>query len=222
MKPTSLFTRIAALATCLLAAAGCNNSFGTGIRGSGTSKTESRTVPTYTNIETHGAFDVIVTTGPTPSLTVEADDNLLPIIRTQVSGNTLTVDSTASYSTNSRLVIRITHPAVKAITINGSGTTSLTNLDSDTLKLAIHGSGDITATGKVDTVTLSINGSGDIHAQNLAAKSATATISGSGSIDTAVSTSINATINGSGSITYHGTPAQVSSAIHGSGSINAR
>src|SRR6201999_3273099 len=53
------------------------------IQGNGHVATETRSISEASNIESHGSFDVQLVQGSTPSLKVEADDNLIPYIITE-------------------------------------------------------------------------------------------------------------------------------------------
>src|SRR5262252_10451573 len=59
------------------------------VAGSGKIVTEPRTVSDFSAVSLSGSGHVIVEQTGTESLTVTADDNLLPYIKTEVHGNTL-------------------------------------------------------------------------------------------------------------------------------------
>ena len=84
----------AVLASALLVAvvavsAGC---FGT--RGVGGVTSETRQIGEFTSIDASAGIGVTVRIGPAEPLVVEAQENLLPIIRTEVDGATLKIDGT--------------------------------------------------------------------------------------------------------------------------------
>ena len=86
------------------------------------------------------------------------------------------------------------------------------------LALRVNGSGDLDASGRVDSLSVLLNGSGDARLGKLAAASAKVRINGSGDATVKVSGTLDAIVNGSGDIRYSG-GAQVTSTIHGSGSV---
>jgi hypothetical protein len=61
-----------------------NNCNPNAIQGSGVSKTESRSVGSFSKIDLSGSPDVEVAVGPATSVSVTADDNIVPIIETTV------------------------------------------------------------------------------------------------------------------------------------------
>ena len=91
------------------------------IQGSGVAKTESRTVPAFTKIELAGSPEVEVIVGKAVSLTVTADDNVLPLIDTEVKGETLEIGSHDSYNSHVGVKVKITVPSLEGANISGSG-----------------------------------------------------------------------------------------------------
>src|SRR3982751_1352355 len=57
------------------------------VKGSGHVVTESRDVPEFSGIDVGGIYKVDVTAQKDFAVVVEADDNLLPLIRTEVDGD---------------------------------------------------------------------------------------------------------------------------------------
>ena len=55
-----------------------------GVRGDGNVIKETRSVSSFNGIEISGAFDVYLKQGTTEEVIIEADDNILPLIRTDV------------------------------------------------------------------------------------------------------------------------------------------
>src|SRR6266700_8161679 len=73
------------LAACIVLVAGCHL---VGIRGNGHIKTDERSVSAFANIDVRGAFTIEWQSG-TPSLSITTDENLLPYIDSNVSGDTI-------------------------------------------------------------------------------------------------------------------------------------
>ena len=172
---------------------------GPAVRGSGTIKTETRQLGAFDVIQSKGSVDLDIRIGP-QSVTVEADDNLIDVIRTQVSGGALVVDTKGSWSSKHNTIVHITVPSLTALGIQGSGDARLSGLSGDKLGVKIEGSGDADM-GKLDAdeVQVRIDGSGD------------ATVNALKSIDT--------TIHGSGDVTWSGDATHVLSQVYGSGEV---
>src|SRR5262249_61654562 len=76
---------IVSLAACAVLATGCNV---IGIRGNGHIKTDERIISAFANIDLRGAFEIEWQSGA-PTLRIRTDENLLPYIHSDVSGDTL-------------------------------------------------------------------------------------------------------------------------------------
>ena len=61
------------------------------IKGNGNLKKEKRNASGYTGIELQGSMDVQIDYGSSNSITVEADENLLPYIETEVENGNLKI-----------------------------------------------------------------------------------------------------------------------------------
>ena len=85
MKTTRTHTTgiISAVLITLLVIVSCNV---IGEIGSGNVVKEERKVSSFNAIEVSGAFDVELVQGTAIAVTVEADDNLMDLIRTEVRG----------------------------------------------------------------------------------------------------------------------------------------
>jgi hypothetical protein len=206
----------------LLAVAGPNDAdCAQTIKGSGVVKTETRPVGKFTAIELEYGRLTIEQTG-TESLTVTADDNILPLLTTDVKGGTLTLSvvNGTNYS-GAEPVYVVTVAALRSVELDGSGEIQASKLDGETLSVAISGSGSAKLAGRATELTLSIEGSGSIDATQLRAKRAKAEISGSGSLTVNASDELDADISGAGTIWYLGSP-KVKSDVSGSGSIERK
>ena len=192
------------------------------VEGSGNLASEQRGLGDFDKLRLGINASVTVTAGETPKFEITADDNLLPLILTQRSGNTLEISAQESYSTRQAITIAIEVPVLTSVENNASGTIRIDGVTRDTLALAINGSGDISARGRVIQLQAAINGSGGLRAAALETATATVVINGSGDADVHARDTLTANINGSGDITYRGSPASVRTAINGSGSVREK
>jgi Protein of unknown function (DUF2807). len=226
------------LAALVAAAAVAASSCGSFVIGNGTIESEARSVGSFSSIRVEGSGQLRVHKG-NQYVEVSSDSNILPYITTRVSGSTLVIGfkSFTSITGATKLAYDVTLPSLDGVTLSGSGdaivdafsgssfTGTITGSGSitatfayDKIKLASSGSGGATLAGSATAVELGITGSGAIYAKDLAASSATTSISGSGNIEVRASTSLSANIYGSGSVFYYGSPV-VSQTISGSGHV---
>jgi hypothetical protein len=223
MTSRSVFYFSPLMAALVVALASCGpSSFTGGVAGSGNPATESRQVGSFSKVEIEGSADVEVAVNPVASLTVTTDDNLLPLVKTEVTGDTLKIGWAKGASTRLGIKVRIATPSLEALSISGSGTIHAEGIKGDAFSISISGSGTITAKGQADRCDLAINGSGDIQTGELVAHDARVAIDGSGSVTVYADRSLEAAIAGTGSISYLGHPAQVKKSIMGIGSIQPR
>jgi hypothetical protein len=220
--------------------AACSIVIGDQTSGSGKVITEKRSVGDFTGIDLSCSADVTIEQGEPLAVSVEGEDNILPLIETRVSGDTLNIDAKpGSFRTTKRLVVHITVPELSSIRSTGSGDVDMgewvadnvelettgsgdihvDSLEASSLNARLSGSGDISiGQGKVRSQTVRTSGSGDYKGASLQSREAKATTSGSGNITLWVMDDLSATTSGSGDIQYYGSPA-VDKRDTGSGSV---
>jgi hypothetical protein len=198
----------------LVVLAGC--SFG-GVKGSGTAKTEVRQVAAFSAIELAGSFDAEVSMGA-PRVELSGDDNLLPLIASDVTGDKLVLRSTENMRPSLPLVAKISVPRLTAVKVSGSGTVTLHGVTADALAISLVGSGDVRGDGTAHQLNAEVTGSGDLELANLPVDRATVEISGSGDIEVDATRTLDVRISGSGSVKYHGNP-EIKKSISGSGGL---
>lgn len=115
--------------------------------------------------------------------------------------------------------VRITGPALRAITIEGTGSLDLQRVRQHRLRLTIEGSATVRGAGSVDSASLEIDGAGNIHLAHLSEARARVLIRGSGTVDIAPTDSVSVHIDGSGTVRLHSDPPHVTSRIFGAGEI---
>lgn len=207
--------RIAAVALTVLALAGC----GEDIKGSGTLATETRPVQKFTSISLSSSGEAVIEQTGAESLTITTDDNLLPLITTEVKNGTLELSTAPNkWISPTKLVFKITVSDLRKIEVSGSGRVSAAKLEAPALSADISGSGSMKLAGKVDDLKISVSGSGSFDCAELVARRARVEVSGSGSVRVNASEELKTDVSGSGSIRYLGNP-KLTTDISGSGSV---
>jgi len=188
--------------------------------GSGKVVTETREVSGFSRIELATNGDVIVAPGPAEALTIEADDNIIPNLTTEVSGTTLRLDTKpiTKIKTVNPITFRVTVKELRGLALSGSGSMTGDGLSLHDLDIAISGSGTVKLAGTADTQTIAVSGSGRYEGADLPTRRAKADVSGSGQIFVAVSQDLKINISGSGSVSYIGHP-KIEQQITGSGRV---
>jgi Putative auto-transporter adhesin, head GIN domain len=204
-----------ALLTVVLLLAACSVT-----QGSGQLATESRQVSGFTEVELTGFGELTIEQTGTESLTISAEDNLLPRLTSEVSGDTLVLGEkpNTTIRTTKPITYSLTVKDLTGLAISGSGNISVPKLTATALSTKISGSGTITVNGTAVDQDLEISGSGRYQAEQLTSKTVKAQISGSGTANVLATDMLDVKISGSGSLTYTGNP-QVTQEISGSGKL---
>lgn len=214
--------------------------WGKKVSGSGVYKTETRVISGYKGIKLSGSFDVVIVQNGSEGITIEAEDNLLPLISTDVESGSLVIkwaEKNLNVS-HKKITMTVNVKDIEALSVAGSGNIksdalkstrlrsniagagdiNIKNLTSDTLKVSIAGSGDFAAGGSSDVFEASIAGSGGVKTDRLKTKNAKLSIAGSGDVALWATDAIKVSIAGSGDVRYYG-DATVSKSVAGSGNI---
>ncbi|MCS6903869.1 MAG: head GIN domain-containing protein [Bacteroidia bacterium] len=178
------------------------------------------------------------TTSMQNTVTIEAESNILPELKTSVKNRSLILKRDKCWATVKGIKCFISVRRLNSLTLNsagkiyfpsfnssssfycysaGSGSIEL-NYNGPFLKVTINGSGDVTLSGKTLMEEIQISGSGDVNAFGLLAQESTVSISGSGDAQVRCEKTLNAYIDGSGNIIYQGNPT-VNSRVVGLGRI---
>lgn len=214
---------VAALLVSLLVCACDLLSTGNVVVGSGKAAEETRPVGQFDAIDLSRSGQLVFRQGDSESLTIKADDNVLPLLTSTVQGGELHlgVRNNVSLQTHLPIVYTVTARNLKAVHLSGSGSAKLDSLSADRLEVRISGSGDVAASGRVRQQTVSISGSGSYHGAACQGAAADVHISGSGNVIVNVSDHLDAHVSGSGDINYLGHPS-VNTDINGSGRVSSK
>ena len=201
--------------------AGCHHRMGSDVAGSGKRVMEKRQISPFTSISTEGAFTIEVTCQKNPSLEVEGDDNVLPLVKTEISGNVLRLTNTGSYSVNDPVVVKISVPNLEALSVSGAGKIDIKGMNNGRFEIDSEGAPAITVSGSTKLVDIKSNGAGRIDSHNLHALRAVVDSNGVSKIDLDVADKLDVTVSGPSSITYRGDPV-VTKTVNGPGKVEKR
>ncbi len=212
MKRTSMSVSVAA---ALLVLSGCGES------GSGTAGSDTRSVGAFDEIEIHGALDADVTVGGKPSVVVTGDDNLVPLIETDVVGDRLVIRPTESMSRKLPMTITISTEALTELELHGASEVVATGIDADELTVELHGASEATLEGDAEELDAELHGASKLLAQKLDADEVQLQASGASSAELGEPDAISAALSGASSARYGGTP-KVTEKLSGSSAISKR
>lgn len=210
------------------------------VTGSGKMVTQTFNVGDFDQIRLGTSGVMYIEQGNVFSLTVEADDNILPIMKVEVEKGVLTIRTSPEVSALQfeTLIYRVTLPKLSAIdlsgsadirvedfsadslniNINGSGDVTFVQLEADSLAVCISGSGMMDVSGVTQALTVMVSGSGDLLAEKLKASNVDVAVNGSGDVTVWAVDTLDVSISGSGNVTYRGSP-KLTEKISGGGDL---
>jgi hypothetical protein len=216
-----------------------------GVPGSGQIENQIRETGAFSALVIeYPVVEVIVQPGEKDSVTIEADDNLLSQISSEVVSGRIIIKSTQTdweTSVNPSVPVKITVTASSVDEIvfssimgsmqvnslktdtfrlehSGGGDVHLVDLEVDLLDVVFSGAGKIIAGGSARELKLLHGGLGSFDAVGLPCTKAIVELSGMGDAIVNVEQELIATLTGAGSIKYYGNP-RIQQEVTGAGSI---
>jgi hypothetical protein len=177
--------------------------------GSGNVVTEKREVSGFTGVDVGGAFKVEIVAGKEYSVEVEADDNLVPLVRTEVEGGVLKIETEKRISSKSELKIRISAPDIDSLESSGVSGIKLSGVKNTALNVQSSGASKINVEGTTGNLTVDVSGASTVDAANLQAENSNVDASGACSVTVNASNEVEAHASGASKIRYTGTPKNV-------------
>lgn len=154
-------------------------------RGSGTIVTQTIDVSDFDRISLESQGNVFIKQGQTESLTIEADDNILPLLETNVIGHELVLSTkpNVDIDPSQAVVYTLTVKDLREITLKGSGDFMVDALSTDDLSILVSGSGDVNLEDLLAKgLTIRLSGSGDIFIGDMVVQAVSTDLTGSGEI----------------------------------------
>jgi putative autotransporter adhesin-like protein len=243
MNSLNRFPVGSAFACCLLAvlSTGCNITIGPSLHGSGVAKTETRDVGSYSEIEVGSAIQLDVTVGEPTSLVVTADDNVLPLVRTEVAGDRLKIYLDNSLSTNIGVQVRASTPELTSLVGSGATKVNATGVTGEKFQIELHGAstGELSSNAEVMDVTLSgasrgilagsckeliveCSGASQMNAADFTADTVTAELSGASSAQLNAKEELTAEASGASHLRYAGQPAKLTKQASGASTVSGQ
>ena len=212
-----------------------------------TIRSQTREVASFSRLNFSGVGELLLSQGERESLVIEADDEVLSEIRSEVRGDTLHIGYKPIgilkmlFQAGKPIRISVTMvnilevvssgagnvhaPAINTsrlvVNTSGVGNIAIDHLTADELDAMISGKGSITVAGKVRQERLSLSGVGSFRAGELESQTALVTIAGTGSALIWAGDSLNVGLSGVGSLEYYGNP-RLKQRINGIGRVHSR
>ena len=208
---------------------------------------EDRAVSGFDSVVIEYPADVTITRGSSESVSIQAQSDILPEIRTEVRSGvlylspppgriglhrprnepvridvTVTDLTSVDFSSAGRLSIRDFSVDDLRVSASGAGEVDMVNLTAQRLDCVLSGAGSLQVSGSSAAGALKVNisGVGSFDGQDLRSGTADVEISGAGSATVWVTRQLTAQISGLGSVRYYGSP-NVSKEISGLGGVES-
>ena len=194
----------------------------TGVKGSGNLKTETRSVSGFKKIKAGGFVKLDVAVQKDFSVSVETDDNLLPLVTTQVDGDTLVISSKESISPSKTTNVKISMPDLVDLDLSGASTGVITGVKTDSFEVEISGASSIKLDGEVKSLNAKASGASKIDAENLRAENAKADSSGASTITVTAANDADLNASGASTVYYTGEPKNLKQNSSGASTIKKK
>lgn len=192
------------------------------VEGSGNLVVQKRDLASFNGIEVGGVFQVEIVSQKEQAVEVEADDNLIDQISTEVKDGILIIKNEKRFSWGSKPKVRISVPDIKAIRTSGSSYVTASNINSASLDLKASGSSKIVVFGSSENIDVRTSGSSKVDAKDLRSVKTTVRSSGASKADVVAEKHLLAKASGAGKISYSGEPEVLEKNTSGAGRINQR
>jgi hypothetical protein len=204
---------------------------------SGILSNEARQVEDFSEVVLTGQGSITISQAERTSITIHADQTLLPFLKTEVYDDQLILgiqdDVCIEYS-EIGVTYEITLGDLQLLHIIGAGDVRLDELEIERLRIQLDGSAQITineievdnldtflngtgvieVSGTADTQSVSLNGVGQYRATGLFTETTEIELNGTGHVEVWANSDLQLQLNGMGTVTYFGDP-DISSAVSG-------
>ena len=188
---------------------------------SGKLQKERRNVGSFSSISTEGAFDIEIVCQKPQDLEIEGDDNVLPLISTEVSNNVLHVSSLRGYSASAPITLRISAPDLVGIYASGAGTVEVSGLTNEKFEIDANGAPTIRVSGETKALQIDAKGAGKIDTHKLRAARVVVDAKGVVRVGVYATEQLDVTVSGPSHVIYAG-DAAVNKTVNGLGSIDKK
>lgn len=208
------------------------------VDGNGNIVQESRILSDFNEIRISGMYEVVLEEGD-PGLHIETDENLIPLIKSEVEGGVLTISSEDKNFNSEKLILTISYDEIEELRCSGAVKLSTTSpisgdkfqlnisgaasgefeVDVNKLKVDISGGAELTISGRANDASYEISGAGEVNAFQLLSSEVEIDLSGAGEVNVNAQDKLDIDVSGAADVNYIGSPS-IKQSISGAGSVN--
>ncbi len=193
-----------------------------GVQGSGKTATEVRGLDGFKAVDVSGVVQVEITAQKDFSVEVEADDNLLPLITTEVTGGVLKIGTECRVSSSNPIRVRINAPDIESLEASGATNITVNDLKNSSLSVDSSGASKIKIAGETSRLTVDVSGATKVEADALVTENAIVDASGASHVSVNVTGQLRGDASGASKIVYSGSPGSVEKKSSGASSISPK
>lgn len=224
MKLVTIYATI--LATLVLALWAVAPAKAQELRGNGTIKSQNRNVSGFTGIDVGGGFRVELVLGSKEGVRLEAEENLLNNIKTEVENGVLHIYNSESIKTKKAMTAYITVKELRSIEVSGGvkvtsnstfkadafnvnmsgGSAVALALNTNQLTAEMSGASKLQLTGIAGKITMDMSGASKVEAAGLEATHVKIDASGASKVQVYAKETLNVSASGASLVRYKGSP----------------
>lgn len=209
------------------------------LKGNGNVVSSDRSLNGFNKVDVKGAFEVIIVKSNTYNVKIEADENLMDNIKTEVKDGKIFISNIKSICGSNELKLTLYMPELNAINCSGASVVKsndnfksekfeikssgaseiIVNIDTKLLISRYSGASSIKLIGKADTHALESTGASSLKATDLIVKKYAIDSRGASDCKINVTEELAVTSSGASEIKYLGEP-KISKSIKGASNIS--
>jgi hypothetical protein len=214
--------------------------FAAPLKGSGVVKSQTVEVTPFEKIDVASALTLKLKQEEPASVTIEADDNLLPLVKTQFKNGEFSewIDSELGLSPTKPILVSVSTPKVSSVRLSGACAGESEKLSSESLFLETSGASSFTAalqvkklvgdssgaswlqlSGSAEQVKIDLSGASHFKGADLTCVDVAVDTSGASNAVFHATGSVKASASGASIVRYVGDPASVTKTETGASSI---
>lgn len=189
------------------------------VNGSGHIKQESRQISDFKHLTLTVPATVIFNNNSTTLLSISADDNILPLIKSSVDGDHLRIETTGSFNTQHKIKITLGTKQLQQLHLSSTIDLTLNQLQGERFTLSAEGQSNVNGNGNLDNLVINLSGSHKLNFKNLQSNYVSLTTEGSNNVTLEANESLVMNLSGIATIRYSGKPDSINKQVFGIANI---